>query len=105
MADIVGAVGKTTRVTVELLFTITEPKMNSYKHKNHNNNINNNNSYNKTTSKYLDCDLIVINLIFPIFCIETIFDHIQDHNMPGLSVKYGRNGQWPMDNGRYALLY
>ena len=53
MANIVGAVGKTTRVTVELLFTITEPKMNSYKHKNHNNNINSNNNYyyNKTTSK------------------------------------------------------
>ena len=36
------------------------------KNKNHNNNINNNNSYNKTTSKYLGCDIIGISLVFNI---------------------------------------
>ena len=67
--------------------------MNSYKNKNHNNNINNNNSYNKTTSRKFDWDIIVISLVLYFSPISGYFEK-KDILTFLLTSKYFHRPKW-----------
>ena len=76
-------------MSVELLLTVTKPKMNSYKNKNHNNKINNNNSYKKKTSKQSGCDPILISLVYVLISFAgLIFEMLILINWPLSCWKY-----------------